>query len=232
LVTVSNPDTSEPAVRSTAAAVVRAMRRDLVSGAFHPRERLVEADLAARYGAKRSAVRAALIELTGEGLVEREPNRGARVRLVSIDEAVEIVEVRRALESLCAALAAERGTGVQHHQLKRAVEDLQTAAAAADDAAYQAANYAFNSTVREMAGHAIAARFLEHLWNQNLQRHFPLVLIARRRASVHEKEQIAKAIIDGDAQLARQRVELHLTNLIKALRRERGKHSPAMATWS
>ena len=56
----------------------------------------------------RASLRAALFNLTAEGLVERIPNRGARVRGVAIDEAVAITEYRMALEGLCAAKAAEQ----------------------------------------------------------------------------------------------------------------------------
>ena len=79
-------------------------------GEFAPHQRLIEADLSERYDASRAAVRTALLNLTSEGLVERVPNRGARVRAISVDEAVEIVEVRIGLETLCARKAAENLT--------------------------------------------------------------------------------------------------------------------------
>ena len=65
-------------------AVVDRLREDIQHGRFHPREHLVEADLATYYGVSRSAVRAAILLLSTEGLVERQPNRGARVRSVSL----------------------------------------------------------------------------------------------------------------------------------------------------
>jgi DNA-binding GntR family transcriptional regulator len=68
----------------------------------------VEEDLAGTLGVTRQSLRAALLDLTAEGLVERIPNRGARVRVVSTEEAVAITECRMALEALCAVKAAER----------------------------------------------------------------------------------------------------------------------------
>ena len=52
----------------------------------------------------------ALVRLQQDGLVEREPNRGARVRRVSEQEAVEILEARAALEGLAAGYAVQRAT--------------------------------------------------------------------------------------------------------------------------
>ncbi len=86
------------------------IRAAILEGEFAPYQRLIEADLSERYDASRASVRTALLNLTGEGLVERMPNRGARVRAISVDEAVEIVEVRIGLETLCARKAAENLT--------------------------------------------------------------------------------------------------------------------------
>src|SRR5699024_9021130 len=76
------------------------LRHDIVAGNLVPHQRLVEADVAEEHQASRGDVRLALNELITEGLVERIPNRGARVRKVSLQEAIEITEVRGAVESL------------------------------------------------------------------------------------------------------------------------------------
>src|SRR5690625_5988993 len=88
------------------------LRQDIVAGNLVPHQRLVEADVAEEHGASRGEVRLALNELITEGLVERIPNRGARDRKVSLQEAIEITEVRAAVESLCARKAAEKITKI------------------------------------------------------------------------------------------------------------------------
>ena len=79
-------------------------------GEYAPRQRLVEIDLCERFGTSRFILRSALQELAAQGLVEFQRNRGARVRDVSLAEAIEITEVRILLEGLLAARAAERVT--------------------------------------------------------------------------------------------------------------------------
>jgi len=93
-----------------------ALRAAIVSGAIAPDARLVEADVSATFGMSRGAVRTALIRLEQDGLVVREPHRGARVRKVSNEEAVEILQVRAVLEGLAVRQAAERidDAGKQH----------------------------------------------------------------------------------------------------------------------
>jgi DNA-binding GntR family transcriptional regulator len=80
--------------------LVAQIRDAIVNGDFYPNEHLIEGQLASQFQVSRTAVRAALIELASEGLVEREANRGARVRAVKLNEALEISEVRRLLEGL------------------------------------------------------------------------------------------------------------------------------------
>jgi DNA-binding GntR family transcriptional regulator len=78
------------------------LRDAIADGGMAPGHRLVEADLVALLGVSRSSVRLAIDTLTAEGLVERVPNRDARVRVVSVPEAVAITECRMALEGLIA----------------------------------------------------------------------------------------------------------------------------------
>ena len=105
------------------ATVLEAIRRAILVGELNPGQRLVENELSARFGASRGTVREVLVLLENEGLAMREANRGAWVRPVSKSEAIEITEVRAALEGVCAAHAAARITAAQRQELK----DLGTA---------------------------------------------------------------------------------------------------------
>ena len=78
--------------------IVRNLEEDIVFGVFHPKERLTEEDLMARFGLKRHVVRDALSQLDSMGLVVRVPNRGAYVRELTPKEVIEIYEVREILE--------------------------------------------------------------------------------------------------------------------------------------
>src|SRR6267143_6980127 len=97
------------------------LREAIVSGGFHPNERLVEAAVATKLGVGRTAVRAALVRLDQEGLVTLEVNRGARVRLISDREALEIEEVRATLEGLLARRAATRATAANLRELRQVI---------------------------------------------------------------------------------------------------------------
>ena len=84
------------------------LREAIVRGEIAPNSRLVESDVVTSFNMSRGAVRNALIRLEQEGLVVREPHRGARVRQVSDREAIEILQARAVLEELAVRLTAER----------------------------------------------------------------------------------------------------------------------------
>jgi DNA-binding GntR family transcriptional regulator len=201
------------------AALLAAIRRDLADGLYHPRERLVEADLVERYGTTRAAVREALIQLASEGLVERNPNRGARVRGMSLEEAIEIAEVRRALESLCAGLAASRATPPERLRILGLSKTLQVAAAENRVPDYLTANAEFHALIQDLSGHAIAQGILETFRHRPIDRFFPQPFRARPpMASVDQHERIAAAIAAGDVAGAEREMHEHLSALVDTLR--------------
>src|SRR5580698_5423163 len=105
------------------------LRQAILAGDMAPGHRLVEEELAGMLGVTRASLRGALFDLAAEGLVERIPNRGARVRVVTIAEAVAITECRMALEGLCAAKAAELVTEDQADRLNQLGQQLERSAA-------------------------------------------------------------------------------------------------------
>src|SRR5208283_4925403 len=105
------------------------LRQAILAGDMAPGQRLVEEELAGMLAVTRASLRAALFDLAAEGLVERIPNRGARVRAITTDEAVAITECRMALEGLCAAKAAERVSEAQAARLRQLGEELRRSVA-------------------------------------------------------------------------------------------------------
>ena len=152
------------------------IREAILSGEFVPTQRLVEADLSERFAAGRAAVRAALLELAGEGLVERTPNRGARVRAVSLAEAIEICEVRMVIEGLCAAKAAERITDAEGEELAGIGESMRAAVSTGDVFGYSRLNERLHRRVREISGQRTAGAVLERLRGQSVRHQFRLAM--------------------------------------------------------
>jgi DNA-binding GntR family transcriptional regulator len=110
---------------STVDALANALRRRILDGDLTTGERLVERELTERYGVARHSLRAALRALAAEGLIELEPNRGARVSTLTRQGLLELFELRAALELEAAHLMLERHDAKVPGEVRAAVQELR-----------------------------------------------------------------------------------------------------------
>jgi DNA-binding GntR family transcriptional regulator len=200
-------------------SALQALRSALMAGDLAPGQRLVEGELAATFDVTRASLRAALIDLTAEGLVERIPHRGARVRVVSVAEAVAITECRMMLEGLCAAKAAENATDDQIAALRELGVQLRSAVDDGEPMKYSELNHELHRTIREIAAQPVAAELLERLRGQIVRHQFRLAMRAgRMRTSLPEHLAIIDAIAGRDPAAAELAARAHLSSVITALR--------------
>lgn len=96
--------------RSIGDMVYEVLREAILSGAFEPGEHLRQEALATAIGVSRLPVRAALLKLDAEGLVEFSPHRGAVVQTLSHTEIAEIYELRDLLETHALRKSMQRMT--------------------------------------------------------------------------------------------------------------------------
>jgi DNA-binding GntR family transcriptional regulator len=210
------PEADDAAGRPELAATIR---EAILGGEFAPHQRLIEADLSERFHSARAAVRTALLTLASEGLVERLPNRGARVRAISVDEAVEIVEVRIGLESLCARKAAENADDDNIASLRVLRGDIASAVASGNLVEYSRLNQDMDRRMRELSGHATATQLLERLRAQSARHQFRLAFHPGRAAqSAPEHIAIIDAVIARDPDAADAATRAHLTGIVEVLR--------------
>ena len=102
---------------TTVENLVRAIADDIVSGDLLPGVRLDESSLALRYQVSRTPVREALGQLSAMGLIDRRPNRGAVVAVLTDEHLNSMFEAMTELEAICARLSAERMTTAERHYL-------------------------------------------------------------------------------------------------------------------
>ena len=108
--------------------IAQVLRTNILSGHFQAGEKLKEAALAENVGCSRTLVRLALSVLEGEGLVEREPNRGCRVREFTLEQVTDAILVRGELEGMAARTAAERGLGPEDAEpIERLLDEMDAA---------------------------------------------------------------------------------------------------------
>jgi DNA-binding GntR family transcriptional regulator len=210
--------TTETTAKGAAPDLTGRIRDAILGGDFAPHQRLIEADLSDRFEASRAAVRTALMNLAGEGLVERLPNRGARVRAISVEEAIEIVEVRMGLEELCARKAAENLSDEDAADLVELREQIRTAVDGGDLVAYASLNQEMDRRLRELSGHATATQLLERLHAQSARHQFRLAYHPGRiNRSAPEHIAIIDAVLARDPDAAVEATRRHLQGIVAML---------------
>ncbi|MFG2470235.1 GntR family transcriptional regulator [Streptomyces canus] len=211
----ARPSTGEQAKQHALAQ----LRQAILHGEMAPAQRLVENELAEQFGVTRASIRAALIDLEAQGLVERIRNRGSRVRVVTVEEAVAITECRMVLEGLCAAKAATLASDEQLAELTELGTAMTKAVADGEPMTYSELNQELHARVREFSGQRTAVDLLERLNAQLVRHRFQLALRpGRPQHSLNEHLAMIEAIRSRDPQAAEKAVRAHLTSVIEALR--------------
>ena len=199
--------------------VYRRLREGIIAGRFQPNERLVEANVSKMLSAGRTAVRAALVRLDQEGLVTREHNRGARVRLVSDQEALQIEEVRGALERLLARQAAAKATASDIRELRHVLVDMRKRLSSGDSIGYSELNPKFHQLIWATARNTTAGRLVGTLKSQSLRFQYQTMLRpGRPQRSLREHELVFSAIVAHDPEAADAAMRDHLEEVIETLR--------------
>ena len=147
------------------------LREMILAGELAGGSRIAELAIVERLGVSRTPIRAALMRLEQEGLLEALPGGGYAVRTFSERDVADAIELRGTVEGLVARLAAERGVAdaalAEGRRCLDAIDGL-LAAPALDDGAftrYVALNRRFHQLLSEMAGSAVLARELERVVN-------------------------------------------------------------------
>jgi DNA-binding GntR family transcriptional regulator len=200
------------------ADVYRQLRDAIVSGRFMPNQRLVEADLVRTFQAGRTSIRSALTRLHQEGLVSRERNRGARVRLISDREAVEIEQVRIALEKLLARLAGERATDRDVADLEAMAAEMRERVEGGDSIGYSELNARFHQRIWAIADHDTAGKLLTTLKSQSIRFQYRTMLRPGRTVeSLREHEAIVAALATHDPDACEAAMADHLQHVVATL---------------
>ncbi|MGW5586835.1 GntR family transcriptional regulator [Streptomyces sp. NPDC003857] len=195
------------------------LRQAILHGEMAPAQRLVENELAEQFGVTRASIRTALIDLEAQGLVERIRNRGSRVRVVTVEEAVAITECRMVLEGLCAAKAAVAASDEQLTELAYLGAEMTKAVADGEPVTYSELNQELHGRIRRFSGQRTAVELLERLNAQLVRHRFQLALRpGRPQHSLNEHLAMIEAIRARDPQAAETAVRAHLTSVIEALR--------------
>jgi DNA-binding GntR family transcriptional regulator len=205
-----------PSVVSTKADLVfEALRARLIAGLPAYGETLNTVEIAEEFGVSRRPVMDAMGRLELAGFIEIIAQVGCRVVVPERRTVREHFYTAGVIDGAAARLAATAATDVQRRALAEALEQSAVAAAAHDQRAFELANKRFHATLLAAGGNERLAQLARQAWDLSdfyLQRRTEADL----RRSHAEHEQIAEAILAGDADTARDAAEAHLARFGEA----------------
>ncbi|MFS8981057.1 GntR family transcriptional regulator [Cupriavidus necator] len=151
--------------------VTMELRRQILAGELPPGERIRELQSSSELGVSRTPLRLALGELEKEGLLERLPKRGFRVRQVTLNEVAMAIDVRGTLEGMAARTIAEAGASRALIEVLNAcvaegralIDDALASGNPVDTAHWAAMNSRFHRALVDGAGNPALASALDHI---------------------------------------------------------------------
>ncbi len=219
--------------------VVEQIAAEIKGGRLQPGARLpTEQALMNALGVSRTVVREAVAALRAEGLVTTRQGAGAFVAsdssrvpfrvdpagLKSLEDVLEVMELRRAVEGEAAALAAERVTEARAAAIAKGLEAIESAIDKGESAANE--DFAFHRSIALATGNSRFVQLLEVLGRHIIPRHSIRVSLSspaeqRQYLKRLQKEhaRIYVAIRDGEAAEAREAMRVHLTRSLERYRR-------------
>ena len=202
------------------------MREAIIEGHFKPGERLVERPLCDQLGVSRTVVRETIRYLEAEGLVEILPGKGPIVARMSWDDARQIYDVRRMLETAAAVTCARNMTPDLATRLTTALEALNQSYNALEPGGLFKATSGFYSVIFEGARHNIAWDIVQRL-NGRISRLRAMTLSSddRSQSGQSHMKAIHDAIQSGQTDAARAAVNAHLDDVYAVAERLLGAPS-------
>lgn len=140
------------------------LREAILSGALPPGSKLVEADLADRFGTSRGPIREAVRELVREGLIVEFDRRGNVVSTLDARDLAEVYGVREALETSAAELVIERADDASLAQLDTCLKAFETSGG--DFLERSVHDLAFHRSVVALTGNKRMAAINEQMLTQ------------------------------------------------------------------
>jgi DNA-binding GntR family transcriptional regulator len=190
-----------------------------------PGTRLREERLAELFDVSRTQVRPVLQRLEHDGLVERQPRRGAVVAAPSSEATAQIFDARRLVEPWLVRCCCERADRSSLKRLERVVQNENRARASGDQRAVVRLSGDFHRVLAELAGNQPLTQLMHGLTVRTC-----LAIVANRASTgstcrEDEHEKIVQAIGTGDVRRAMKLMTEHLDHIESALN-EPGPPSP------
>lgn len=192
------------------------IRSEITSGRLAPGTMVSASQLAERFGVSRTPVRDALLQLESAGMVRIEKNRGATIMATTLDDLIEVFQIRLMLEVPAAGRAAQLRTSAQMVSIRECFVSMEEAAG--DPDLLLLLDRDLHSTIASVSGNQRLVSQLTDLRNLVLTRGVGTTSQARTGCELVEDHRgIVEAIERGDPAAAAAEMRRHVANTAELL---------------
>jgi DNA-binding GntR family transcriptional regulator len=189
------------------------LREDILSGTLQPGEKLLVEHIKQRYDVGSGTVREALSRLVSEAMVIAEGQRGFTVAPISIEDLIDVTNVRVSVETEALRVSIRQGDDFWRHRLRLAFEQLSMLEQPLQDESirrWEHANTAFHAALLSACGSPWALRMVHQL-TQHAERYRRFSIGLHPERDVHtEHQHIFDAAIAGQDARAALALEAHI----------------------
>lgn len=194
--------------------VFNTLRELILKGDLKPGERLMEIHLAEQLGVSRTPIREAIRMLELDGLVKMIPRKGAQVAQISREDLQDVLEVRKALDTLAVKLACNRITEDEIKKLKEAENEFEKTLMQSDTTLIAEADVAFHDVIQLAAKNKRLKSIISNLAERIYRYRFEYIKQQSDggKTLVMEHREIIRCIEEKDVKAAINAIEVHIDN--------------------
>lgn len=194
--------------------VFNTLRERILKGTLKPGERLMEIHLADQLGVSRTPIREAIRMLELEGLVKMVPRKGALVAKISREDLQDVLEVRKALDTLAVKLACERITTEEIVRLKEAEEYFEKKLKDGDATEIAEADVAFHDVIQAASKNKRLKSMISNLAERIYRYRFEYIKQQSDggKTLIDEHRQIIECIEKRNIEESIKAIEIHIDN--------------------
>jgi len=194
--------------------VYESLKESILNGSLKPGEKLMESRIAEDLGVSRTPVREAIRKLEKEKYVKMIPRKGAYVEDLTMEDILEVLEIRIVLEGLASKLAARNISEEMKDRIRKNMENFDSASSELDRKELISLDEKFHHIIYQSSGNKKLNEIVRELQDQ-FQRfrlsYFSELSSYMKLANSHNK--LYQAIIDGDEEAAEDYAKEHIEEI-------------------
>lgn len=205
--------------------ILKSAVRDLV---LRPNEQLIDSEISAVFSVSKTPAREAFARLRAEGLVEVRPKKGTYVRPMVLDEVIEAMNIREALEVVTATSAARRISTTQKVRLEDNLRGQEDAVEVGKSIAFHRLDEAFHDLIAEASGYTRIPTILDSTRVQiGRVRLLSAPIPGRILGLLKQHREIARYVFAGDPAAAAAAMRAHMQDVYPLIERIYSEHPEA-----